>query len=69
MLRLPIMVVAVLTALLIGLLGVLAQPSLLALLGIGAAVWAVTLGAVVLDARCSSEVSAVVDPLPQLLGS
>ena len=59
MLHLLAAVVAVLTALFIGLFGLIAQSSVLALLGIGAAIWVVTLGVLALDARCSSSVGPV----------
>ncbi len=59
MLHLLIAVVAVLTALFISSFGLIAQSSVLAPLGIGAALWAVTLGVLALDARCSSGVGPV----------
>ncbi len=53
MLRILTVVVALLTALLIGLLGLSTQSSVLALLGVGAAVWAMTLAVLGLDAASS----------------
>jgi hypothetical protein len=48
-----IMVIAVLTALFTGLTGAITESNSLALLNVGATVWAVVLGALLLDVRCS----------------
>ena len=53
MLRILTVVVALLTALLIGLLGLSTQSSVLTLLGVGAGVWAVTVAVLYLDAASS----------------